>query len=208
MTVLVTGGTGLVGYALKKVLPQAVYLSSKDCDLRNYDQCLSIFKKYSPKHVFHLAAKVGGIKANSDFAADFYSDNILINTNVLNASYETNVSKVVSLLSTCVYPDKVSYPLTEEQIHNGEPHQSNFAYAYAKRMLDVHSRSYRKQHGCNFVTVVPNNLFGENDNFDLENSHVIPAIIRKVHEANMSNKNVVLWGDGSPIRDLIYYYLS
>tara|TARA_R110000824_G_scaffold5923_6_gene27095 strand:- start:10590 stop:11513 length:924 start_codon:yes stop_codon:yes gene_type:complete len=204
MTVLVTGGTGLVGYALKKVLPQAVYLSSKDCDLRNYDQCLSIFKKYSPKHVFHLAAKVGGIKANSDFAADFYSDNILINTNVLNASYETNVSKVVSLLSTCVYPDKVSYPLTEEQIHNGEPHQSNFAYAYAKRMLDVHSRSYRKQHGCNFVTVVPNNLFGENDNFDLENSHVIPAIIRKVHEANMSNKNVVLWGDGSPIREFTY----
>jgi GDP-L-fucose synthase len=204
MTVLVTGGTGLVGCALKKVLPQAVYLSSKDCDLRNYDQCLSIFKKYNPKHVFHLAAKVGGVKANSDFAADFYSDNMLINTNVLNVSHETNVSKVISLLSTCVYPDKVNYPLTEEQIHNGEPHQSNFAYAYAKRMLDVHSRSYRKQHGCNFVTVVPNNLFGENDNFDLENSHVIPAIIRKIHEANMNNKNVFLWGDGTPIREFTY----
>jgi len=204
MTVLVTGGTGLVGHALQKVLPNAVYLSSKDYDLRNYDECLSMIRKYMPEHVFHLAAKVGGVKANSDFAAEFYYDNILINTNVLNASYNNNVEKVVSLLSTCVYPNKVNYPLTEDQIHNGEPHQSNFAYAYAKRMLDVQSRSYRKQYGCNFITAVPNNLFGENDNFDLENSHVIPAIIRKIHEANVNNKNVVLWGDGSPTREFTY----
>jgi GDP-L-fucose synthase len=204
VTILVTGGTGLVGYALQKVLPNTVYLSSKDCDLRNHDECLSMIKKYMPEYIFHLAAKVGGVKANSDFAAEFYYDNILINTNVLNASYNNNVKKVVSLLSTCVYPDKVNYPLTEEQIHNGEPHKSNFAYAYAKRMLDVQSRSYRKQYGCNFITAVPNNLFGENDNFDLENSHVIPAIIRKIHEASLNNENVILWGDGSPIREFTY----
>ena len=136
--------------------------------------------------------------------ADFYTENMKINTNILHGAYTHNVTKVVSLLSTCVYPDKASYPLTEEQIHNGSPHKSNYAYAYAKRMLDIQSQAYHDQYGCNFVTAVPNNLYGEHDNFHLKDSHVIPAMIRKMYEAKETQTDVVLWGDGSPLREFTY----
>lgn len=199
--ILVTGGSGMVGTALKKILPEAIYLASQDGDLKNKSDVAHIFKEYKPQMVFHLAGKVGGVKANMDHLGDFFYDNILMNTNVLDACRQHNVKKVLSLLSTCVYPDDAKYPLSEEQIHNGIPHHTNFAYAHAKRMLDVQSRAYRIQHGCNFVTAIPNNIFGLHDNFDLENSHVIPAIIRKVYEAKQQNKNVVLWGDGNALRE-------
>ena len=202
--ILVTGGSGMVGKALKKLIPNAIFLSSYECDLKNQDQTLDLFHRTKPTKVFHLAAKVGGVKANSDYIGEFYYENTMINTNVLEASRRFDVSKVVSLLSTCVFPAAAHYPLTEEQVHNGEPHQTNFGYAYAKRMIDVQSRAYRQQYGCNFVTASPNNLYGENDNFHLEDSHVLPAIIRKVHEAKLHNKDVVLWGDGSPLREFTY----
>ena len=199
--ILVTGGSGMVGTALKKILPEAIYLASQDGDLKNKSDVAHIFKEYKPQMVFHLAGKVGGVKANMDHLGDFFYDNILMNTNVLDACRQHNVKKVLSLLSTCVYPCDAKHPLSEEQIHNGIPHHTNFAYAHAKRMLDVQSRAYRIQHGCNFVTAIPNNIFGLHDNFDLENSHVIPAIIRKVYEAKQQNKNVVLWGDGNALRE-------
>ena len=163
-----------------------------------------MFDTYGPEYVIHLAAKVGGVKANSDYPGDFYYDNIMINTNVLHTAKIHKVKKLISCLSTCIYPNDIEYPLREDNIHNGPPHQSNFAYAYAKRMIDVQSRAYNKQHGCNFITAVSNNLFGEDDNFDLENSHVIPAMIRKIYEAKMNNSDVVLWGDGSPLREFTY----
>ena len=128
----------------------------------------------------------------------------MINTNVLEACKKFKVEKVLSMLSTCVYPDDTTYPLVEEQIHNGMPHHTNYAYACAKRMLDIQSRAYRDQYGCNFITVIPNNLFGINDNFDLDNSHVLPAIIRKIYEGKRFNKDVVLWGDGTPLREFTY----
>jgi GDP-L-fucose synthase len=205
-SVLVTGGSGMVGTSLKKILPNAFYISSRDCDFRDHSETDLLFKKIVPDFVIHLAAKVGGVKSNINQMGDFYYDNILINSNVLESSRKYNVKKVVSLLSTCIYPDNVNYPLTEEQIHNGPPHFSNYGYAYAKRMLDVHSRAYRNQYGCNFITAVPNNLFGENDNYDLENSHVIPAIIRKIHESKINNEDLHLWGDGSPLREFTYSY--
>ena len=204
MKILVTGGTGMVGNSLKKVLPSAIYVSSSDYDLRIKEQARDMFIRHSPDAVIHLAARVGGVKANTDYIADFYADNIMINANVLSCAKEFEVNKLVSLLSTCVYPDSATYPLTESQIHSGSPHDSNFGYAYAKRMLDVQSRALRRQHGCNFITAIPNNLFGENDNFHLEDSHVIPAIIRKIYEAKQKNENVVLWGDGSPLREFTY----
>jgi GDP-L-fucose synthase len=117
------------------------------------------------------------------------------------------VEKVVSMLSTCVYPDEkyVRYPLTENQLHSGPPHHSNFGYAYAKRMLDVQSRAYRKQYGCNFITIIPNNMYGLNDNYDLESSHVIPALIRKFYEAKVNNdESVTIWGTGSPRREFTF----
>jgi len=204
MKILVTGGTGMVGSALKQVIPNAIFVSSKCCDMRSPHETDLLFQRNEPVSVIHLAAKVGGIKANMENLGEFYRDNILINTNILESARNHNVEKVISLLSTCIYPDKVLYPLTEEQIHNGAPHSSNYAYAYAKRMLDIQSRAYRDQYGCNFITAVPNNLFGENDNFDLEDSHVIPAMIRKIHEAKLKNENVTLWGDGSPLREFTY----
>jgi GDP-L-fucose synthase len=203
-TVLITGGSGMVGNALKELIPNAFFVSSENCDLRSEQDTKYMFKHLKPTKVIHLAAKVGGVKANSEQLGLFYTDNIRINTNVLHYSMIYKVEKVLSLLSTCIYPDKVNYPLTEEQIHNGPPHESNYGYAYAKRMIDIQSRSYRKQYGCNFITAVPNNLFGEHDNFDLNNSHVVPAMIRKMYEAKQKNKDVILWGDGTPLREFTY----
>jgi len=194
----------MVGTALQTLVPEAIFVSSDDCDLRNYDQTLELLTQYEPHQVVHLAAKVGGVQANMNHLGDFYRENNNINTNVLEGARMVGVSKLVSVLSTCVYPDKVQYPLTEDQIHDGPPHPSNYAYAYAKRMLDVQSRAYRDQYGCNFVTIVPNNLFGEHDNYDLNNSHVIPAITRKIYEATLNNTDVHLWGDGTPLREFTY----
>jgi len=134
----------------------------------------------------------------------FYYDNVMINTNVLESARIFETEKLLSCLSTCIYPDQVTYPLTEDQIHNGEPHSSNFGYAYAKRMLEVHSRSIRRQYGFKYITAVPNNVYGENDNHDLENGHVIPSMVRKFYEAKRKGEDVVLWGDGSPLREFTH----
>jgi len=201
MSILVTGGSGMVGTAVKKLLPFAQYPTRQDMDLLNPIDLVDV------NNVIHLAAKVGGVKANTDFMGEFYYENAQINQNLLAAAHETGVNKVVSLLSTCVYPDApyIEYPLTEEQLHLGPPHHSNFGYAYAKRMVDVMSRAYRQQYGCNFITAIPNNLYGENDNFDLENSHVIPGLMRKIWEAKLKGAPTVeCWGDGSPLREFTY----
>jgi len=202
--ILVTGGTGMIGNAVKNILPEAVYISSKDYNLLDFKQAEKMFSDHNPDYVIHLAARVGGVKANYDNLGSFFIDNVRINTNVLDFAMKYNVKKVISLLSTCVYPDSVEYPLTEDQISSGEPHYTNFAYAYAKRMLDVQSRALRKQYGCNYITAIPNNLFGAHDYFHLEDSHVIPAIIRKIHEAKTQGTVPEFWGDGMPRREFTY----
>jgi len=199
MKLVVTGGSGMVGSAFLRSCPSAEYPSTKDFHNGLYE--------VKGRNIVHLAAKVGGVKANTDEIGEFYRTNSVINQKLLHTAYHKEATKVVSLLSTCVYPDEpyVTYPLTEDQLHLGPPHQSNFGYAYAKRMVDVMSRAYRQQYGCNFITAIPNNLYGENDNFDLENSHVIPAIIRKVWEAKLNDKPFVeCWGDGTPLREFTY----
>ena len=199
--ITITGGSGMVGSAFKRLLPGAHYPTREDMDLikeASFD---------GTDYIIHLAAKVGGVKANTDFVADFYLDNMKINHNVLSQAKEDGVKKVISLLSTCVFPDApyINYPLTEDQLHLGPPHKSNFGYAYAKRMVDVMSRSYRQQYGCNFITAIPNNLYGENDNFDLVNGHVIPALMRRIWEAKLNDaSSVECWGDGSPLREFTY----
>lgn len=228
--ILITGATGMVGRALTSILPNTsniITLSnrkgnnvvvfddksvlfpysgpSKNVDLSVRKEAWNCFEHFRPDYVIHLAAKVGGIQANMNQLGDFYTINNRINTNVLEVAKEFNVKKVVSLLSTCIYPDSATYPLTEEQIHNGLPHESNYAYAHAKRMLDIQSKAYRDQYGCNFVTVVPNNLFGPYDNFDYENSHVVPAVIRKIYEAKKNNlAGVRFWGTGNPLREFTF----
>ncbi|EIM24304.1 NAD(P)-binding protein [Wallemia mellicola CBS 633.66] len=216
--VLITGGTGLVGKALEWVIQNEsvdsrfgrkegeewVFLSSSDGDLRNYEDTKRIFQKYKPTFVIHLAAKVGGLFANMKFKLDFLRDNMHINDNVLHASYEFNVKKLISCLSTCVFPDKVEYPLIEDVIHNGPPHQSNFGYAHGKRLIDVQNHAYNDQFGCMFTSAIPTNIFGPNDNFHLEFSHVIPGLIHKCYLAKKENKPFVVMGTGKPLRQFIY----
>ena len=198
---LVTGGTGMLGHAISAIDDNIVTIGSADGDLRDYHHCLRVFHRYRPSRVIHLAAKVGGVKGNANHLGDYYRDNVLINTNVLECARLHGVEKLLSVMSTCVYPDAVTYPLTEPQIHAGLPHPSNYAYAYAKRMLDIQSRAYREQYGCNFITTIPNNMFGPNDNYDKENGHVIPSLIRKIHEAKLAaDDKVTLWGDGTALR--------
>lgn len=203
--ILVTGGRGMVGHAVKKVLPDAMYPTRQDLDLLNVPQIKAFFANNSVEAVIHLAAKVGGVKANTEYVGDFFTENVRMNTNLLETCVNTHVKKVVSLLSTCIYPDSVTYPITEEQLHLGAPHESNYGYAYAKRMLDVQSRAYRQQYGCNFICAVPNNLYGENDNYDLENGHVIPALMHRIWNAKINNiPTVEVWGDGSPLREFTH----
>lgn len=213
-TSIITGGSGMLGFALTKELikqPRCVLsLGSNHLNLLDKEGVDSFFRNFPFNNidcVFHLAARVGGVKANTNALGTFYRDNIVINTNLLDACFKYNINNVVSMLSTCVYPDApyVQYPLTEEQLHMGPPHDSNFGYAYAKRMLEVQTRAYRKQYGVNYITVIPNNLFGENDNFHLEDSHVIPALMRKIWEAKLNNHPTVeIWGDGTPLREFTY----
>ena len=153
MRILITGGTGMVGSAFKSLDTDhelLLYGSDTYNLLREQDVCDMIYRAH-PDAIIHLAAKVGGVKGNSDFVSDFFYENIQMNTHLLETARIYKIPKVLSLLSTCIYPDNPSYPLTEDQIHSGEPHQSNFGYAYAKRMLEVQSRAYNEQFGNNFV---------------------------------------------------------
>ena len=207
MSYLITGGSGLLGNALKKILPDGLYPTSKELNLRNQVAVSSYLTDPKINTVIHLAAKVGGIKANTDYVSDFYHVNSEINNNIISSCVFKDVERLVCCLSTCIYPDEkhVSYPLTEEQLHLGPPHDSNFGYAYAKRMVDVQIRAARQQYGVNYISVVPNNLYGEHDNFDLANGHVIPALIRKIWEAKIDNKPYFeVWGDGEVYREFTY----
>ncbi|CAH0392509.1 unnamed protein product [Bemisia tabaci] len=210
--ILVTGGSGLVGQAIKKVVEtekregeKFVFLSSKDGDLADAEATRKIFEKYRPTHVIHLAAKVGGLFDNMAHNLDFLRQNIHINDNVLQTSYETGVFKVVSCLSTCIFPDKTTYPINETMVHNGPPHNSNYGYSYAKRLIDISNRGYYDQYGKIFTSVIPCNVFGPHDNFNLKSSHVIPGLIRKLYDAmERGDKEFVVLGSGKPLRQFIY----
>jgi len=198
--ILVTGGTGLVGSSLDI----GNKISSKDVDMRDSNQVFDFFDRVKPEKVIHCAARVGGLGGNMNYKGEFFYDNIMINTNVLEASRRAGVKKVVSFLSTCIFPDNVEYPLTEKKIHLGEPHNSNYPYAYAKRMLDIQSRAYKEQYGLNYVSVIPTNIYGPNDNFNLENGHVLPSLIHKCYLAKQNNTDFKVWGSGKPLREFIY----
>ena len=207
MKILVTGGSGLVGYGLKKIINNKhdfVLLSSKDCDLTNLNETREIFELYKPDCVIHLAAYVGGLFKNMNFKVDMYEKNTLMNYNVIKCCHDFGVKKAVSCLSTCIFPDKTTYPINESMLHNGPPHSSNDAYAYSKRMLGVHCRAYQEQFGSNFICVIPTNIYGENDNYNLEDGHVIPALIHKCYLAKQNNKKFIVRGTGKPLRQFIY----
>ena len=204
-TILVTGANGLVGHAIQKHLgDSAIYLNREDGDLRDPSVVKDIFHKYRPAKVIHLAAVVGGVKSNMRKPADFYADNILINTNVLINCSAFAVEKVISYMSTCVFPDSALFPLTTDQLHKGAPHGSNFGYAFAKRMLDVQSRALRKQVGINSIIAIPTNIYGPHDNFHLEDGHVLPALIHRMYLARERAEPLTVWGSGRPLREFVY----
>jgi len=210
--ILVTGGSGLVGKAIETVLNQGekeeneewVFLSSKDVNLLETESTREIFKRYRPTHVIHLAAMVGGLFANMRANLDFFRNNMMMNDNILTISHEFGVKKVISCLSTCIFPDKTTYPIDESMVHLGPPHDSNFGYSYAKRMIDVLNRGYSQQHGCTFTSVIPCNVFGPHDNFNMQDGHVIPGLIHKAYKAKAEETDFHIWGTGKPLRQFIY----
>ena len=200
MKTLVTGGSGLVGSAIESDYKP----TRNELDLLDLYSILDYIVANDIDSIIHCAARVGGIKANSEHLGEFYYDNIIMNSNLLEAARITGIKKVVSFMSTCVFPADATYPLTPDQIHLGEPHQSNYAYAYSKRMVEVQSRAYRDQYGCNFVTVIPCNIYGKHDNFNLESGHVIPSLIHKCYLAKQYDTPFEVWGTGRAYREFIY----
>ncbi|MCX6800151.1 MAG: NAD-dependent epimerase/dehydratase family protein, partial [Candidatus Falkowbacteria bacterium] len=145
-----------------------------------------------------------GIGGNSAHPGQYFLDNIRINTNVLDAARQVGVEKLVSFMSTCIFPNDCTYPLNEKDLHKGDPHPSNFGYAYAKRMLDIQNRAYHKEYDCNFVSVIPTNVYGPYDNYSIENGHVLPALIHKIYLAKKNETPFVVWGSGEPLREFVY----
>ncbi len=202
---LVTGAGGLIGYAINKLnLPDMVYLTRKDADLTDFVKTKEVFNSIRPDRVIHLAAQVGGIGGNLIHSGEYFRNNIMININVLEAAHLCGVKKLVSFMSTCVFPDICKYPLNEKDLHNGPPHPSNFGYAYAKRMLEVQSSAYRKEWGCDYIVVIPTNVYGPNDNFSLEDGHVISSLVHKCYLSTKNNTDLAVWGTGKPLRELVY----
>ena len=200
MKTLITGGYGMVGSSMES----QIKLSRETCDLTNPKQTESLFKTIRPDGVIHCAGKVGGIGGNSNYKGEYFYDNLMINTNVIESSRKAGVKNLVAFLSTCVFPDNVTYPLTVDQVHLGEPHESNYPYAYAKRMADVQIRAYREQYGLNYTSIIPSNIYGPNDNFNLDHGHVMPMLIHKLYLAKKNKTDFTVWGSGKPLREFIY----
>lgn len=205
MTTLVTGSDGMLGLALKKIAHGEFYFSTrKDADLTKLPEVEKLFKKTEPSKVIHLAAKVGGVLSNQSFPASYFYENSQINLNVLRCAQEYKVEKLVSFISTCVFPETSTYPLNTLSLHDGPPHDSNIGYAYAKRMLDIHAKVSRLEFGSNFITLIPANMYGPGDNWKVDSGHVIPSLIRKTFESIKSQQPLIVWGSGAPLREFVF----
>jgi GDP-L-fucose synthase len=209
MTILVAGGTGLVGSAivreLKRVNRDVVGISSKDVNLLDRDKTFAYIKKLNPTAIIDAAAKVGGIGGNNAFPVEFLTQNLQIQSNLMDAAHAAKTEKFVFLGSSCIYPRNCPQPIKEDYLLTGELEQTNSAYAIAKIAGIELIKSYRKEYGYKWISVMPTNLYGPNDNFDLETSHVLPALIRKFIEAKQNNKSEVsVWGSGTPLREFLH----
>lgn len=208
--IYVAGHRGMVGSAIVRRLEENGYTNiicrtSAELDLRNQAAVEKFFEEEKPEYVFLAAAKVGGIHANNTYPAEFIYDNLMIETNIINSSYKNNVRKLLFLGSSCIYPKFAQQPIKEEYLLTGSLEETNEAYAIAKITGIELCKFYRRQYGCDFISAMPTNLYGINDNFNLETSHVMPALIRKFHEAKINNsKEVIMWGTGKPRREFMY----
>jgi GDP-L-fucose synthase len=208
--IYVAGHNGMVGSAIVRKLKSLGFTNfllktSKELDLRNQAEVFEFLQTEKPDYVFLAAAKVGGIVANNTFRGQFLYENLQIQNNVIHGSYLAGVKKLLFLGSSCIYPKLAPQPLKEEYLLTGVLEPTNEPYAIAKIAGIKMCEAYREQYGCNYISVMPTNLYGPNDNYDLNNSHVLPAMIRKFHEAKMGNKPTVeLWGTGSPMREFLH----
>lgn len=208
--IYVCGHNGMVGSALVRKLEleghtNIITRRSAVLDLRDQQQVNGFFEVEKPEYVFLAAAKVGGIHANNTFRAEFIYDNLMIQTNIIHAAHLNQVTKLMFLGSSCIYPKYAAQPMAESSLLTGVLEHTNEPYAIAKITGIKTCEAYRSQYGCNFISVMPTNLYGPNDNYDLNNSHVLPALIRKFHEAKASNsKQVEIWGSGTPKREFLY----
>lgn len=208
--IFVAGKTGMVGSAIIRALKNRGYTNiiaptSSELNLTRQDQVEAFFKKEKPEYVFLAAAKVGGIYANNTYPADFIYSNLCIQTNVIHSAYLTGVKKLLFLGSSCIYPKLTSQPIKEEYLLSGYLEPTNEAYAIAKIAGIEMCKFYRQQYGSDFISAMPTNLYGPGDNYNLENSHVLPALLRKFHEAKVNNQDeVVIWGTGSPLREFMH----
>lgn len=202
MNTLITGGSGLLGSEIN--LPNSLKPTSDQLDILDYCSLKRYIQLNNVDKIIHCAAKVGGINANYTKMFDFFESNIQMNINILRACKEFNLNNSVLVLSTCIMPNQNKLPYEEDHLHNGEPHFTNYGYAYAKRMLEVGSRSLRQQYKINTVCLIPCNLYGKNDNYNLESGHVIPSLIHKCYLAKKNNEDFVVWGTGIPLREFLY----
>ena len=208
--ILVTGSDGLLGSALKRLLGENhFYHTRKECDLTEIESTQQYFNKMVVDNgvncVIHCAAKVGGVQANTNNNIGFFNENYNINKNVLTSCFENRIPNFVNILSTCIFPNEnIEYPLTPEQIDNGAPHPSNYGYSYAKRLSGYETKIFRKITNWNWFSVVPTNLYGEGDNFNLESSHLIPGMIHRAYLAKKNNEKFLIWGDGKQLRQFVY----
>jgi GDP-L-fucose synthase len=208
--IYIAGHRGMVGSAIhrnlqKKGFRNFIFRTSAELDLRDQKQVADFFSKEKPDHVFLAAAKVGGIQANNTYRAEFLYDNLMIQNNVIHQSYLSKVKKLMFLGSSCIYPKLAPQPLKEEYLLSGYLEDTNEPYAIAKIAGIKMIENYRRQYGCDYISVMPTNLYGPNDNYNLNNSHVLPALIRKFHEAKENNApSVEMWGTGSPLREFLH----
>ncbi|MBA2250513.1 MAG: GDP-L-fucose synthase [Chitinophagaceae bacterium] len=208
--IYIAGHTGLVGSAIIRLLEgkgftNIVTSTSSNLDLREQNQVKQFFKKEKPQYVFLAAAKVGGIMANQTYPAEFIYDNLLIQSNIINEAYHNEVEKLLFLGSSCIYPKNALQPIREEYLLSDYLEPTNDAYAIAKIAGIKMCQAYAKQYGCRFISVMPTNLYGPCDNYNIQNAHVLPALIRKFHEAKIAEKdNVTVWGTGSPRREFLH----
>jgi GDP-L-fucose synthase len=201
--ILVTGGSGLVGSQFKSKNYKRI--SSKDLNLLDQKSIKDYLESNKEiDSIIHCAARVGGVKANMEYPAEFTYENLKMNTGIIEEAKNAGIKNLVCFSSTCVFPDKVEYPLSPDKIHLGPPHPSNYGYAYAKRMADTQIQSYREQYGVNYFSVIPCNIYGPNDNYHLEDAHVVPSLIHKFYLAKERGEDVTIWGSGSPLREFIY----
>ena len=211
--VFIAGHKGMVGSAIfrclkKKNYKKIIVAEKNKLDLRNYEKVNNFLKKIKPKIVIICAAKVGGIKINSEKPAEFYYDNISIQNNLIHASFLNNINKIIFLGSSCIYPKNTKQPISEEQLLTGALETTNEAYAIAKiaglKMCEFYNRQYEKTHNLDYRSLMPTNLFGYEDNYHPNNSHVVPALIKKIHHAKLNNKKIEIWGSGKPKRDFLF----